>query len=241
MERGDRSSLIAGILSLAGGAALIVAPFLRWISATVGGVGPGRIRRPGIAPGFPRTGQGVPPFARSLSVQGIDLSVGKVALLAGIVLVAAGFVLWLSSSAAARTAMGIVGLVASTAAASVVLYRMGGLVDGGVLARLQVTASRSIGAGMVVAVLGSLAGVAGCIVALAMAPKVTSHPGPLPGSSDLPVAPAPPSPTAPEAGVAGPIEPAPAPTEPVEVPPDLPSGEAPAREDAPASPTPAGR
>src|SRR6185503_13042473 len=140
-----------------------VAPFLGWISATVDRAGgAGRMRRPGFAPGFPGTGQGVPPIARSLSIQGIHLSVGKVALLAGIVLVAAGFVLWLSSSAAARTAMGIVGLVAGTAAASVVLYRMGGLVDGGVLGRLQVFASRSVGAGMVVAVLGALPGVAGC-------------------------------------------------------------------------------
>jgi hypothetical protein len=133
-----------------------------------------------------------------------------------------------------------VGLVAGTAAASVVLYRMGGLVDGGVLGRLQVFASRSIGAGMVVAVLGALAGVAGCIVALA-APTVTSRPVPPPGRSDVPVAPGPVAPTAPEAGVARPNEPVPAPTEPVEVPPELPAGDARTEEDVPTTPAPAGR
>jgi hypothetical protein len=200
MERPERTSLVAGILSLAAGAALVVAPFLRWVSATIDRVGPGGIRRPGFAPGFARPGV---PVARSLSVQGIGLPVGKLALVAGIVLIGTGFVLWLSASVASRTAMGIVGLVAATAAATLVLSRMAGFLDGGVLGRFQGVASRSLGAGTAVALLGALAGVAGCIVALAGPPRARRQAPPT-GRSDVPAEPAP---TPPEPEGAGAAEP----------------------------------
>ena len=201
MERTHRTTLIASIPSLAGGVALVVAPFLQWISATVERGGPGGERRPGL---FPRPGQGVAPVTRSLSVQGIDLSVGKVVLVAGIVLIAAGFVLWLSSTAGARTAMGIVGLVAGTTAASLVLYRMAGILDGGVIGRLQVVASRSVGAGMVVALLGALAGGAGCILALAAPPGAATRTAPPPPRSDVPAEPEPTAPAGPQARAGAP-------------------------------------
>jgi hypothetical protein len=202
--------MIAGFLAVSGGAILIVAPFFQWISASVGRMSPGGFRRPGFGAGFgagmngPSTG--VLPGPRGLSVNGIALIPGKVALIGGIVLVAVGLVVWLTTGFELRKVMGIVGLIAGTAAASVVLYRMAVVADGATLSRIQAMASRSVGPGMVLALLGALAGVAAGVVAILAGPPAT---GAMPSSGESGVTAQPPpwAPTAPEAEAARPVPP----------------------------------
>jgi hypothetical protein len=218
MDHMDRRPVIGGILAVAGGVVLIVTPFLHWLTVNVsrvGRAGGGVFPRPGFGQGSGRPGGGVLPVSRSLSVHGIGLVPGKVSLVAGIVLVAVGLIAWLSTSAELRRAVGIVGVIAGTAAASVILYRIAVVVDGVTLSRLQATASKSIAPGMVLALLGALAGVAGGVLALAASPAAAGTVPPA-GRSDLGVEPTPPPPAGPDVGVATtapvpvPVDPAPA-------------------------------
>jgi hypothetical protein len=233
MEHTDRRPLIGGILAMAGGVVLIVSPFLQWLTVNVSRAdraGGGVFPRPGFGQGSARPGGGVLPVSRSLSVHGIGLVPGKVSLMAGIVLVAVGLIAWLSTSAELRKAVGIVGVIAGTAAASVILYRMAVLADGVTLSRLQATASKAIAPGMVLALLGALAGMAGGVLAVVGSPA-TAGPVPPAGRSGVGVEPTPPHPDAPQPGAETPTAPMPAPIEPTE---PAPEAGAPAESDTPA-------
>ena len=231
MDHTDRRPVIGGILAVAGGVVLIVTPFLQWLTVSrVARPGGGAFPRPGFG-GAGRPGGQVLPAARSLSVRGIGLVPGKVSLVAGIVLLAVGLIVWLSSSGELRKAMGIVGVIAGTAAASVILYRMAVLADGVTLSRLQATASRAIDIGMVLALLGALAGVAGGVLALVASPATAGQapPADRPGVGAEPTPPPPSEPDDPGAEATPP--PAPVPAEPAEP--------APADEASAAAPAPA--
>jgi hypothetical protein len=174
-------------------------------------------------------------------VNGLALVPGKIALVAGIVLVGVGLIVWLSAGLQLRQAMGIVGLIASTAAGSLVLYRLAMVVDGATLSRLRIVDSPSIGPGMVLALLGALAAMAGSAVALLAGAAASAAASP-PGTPAVPAEPTPPEPhgSDPDVSAARPAPAMPTDTTPIDSPADVPARE-PAPESAVEAPSPSSR